>query len=214
MRKAVFVLGEVFPAEDPVARFVTAMAIAHNDMSRLYVWAVDGDETTAENIHAFRLHAAIYFEAAVHLKETPRRFPVVRDFLAALPMDAQQDLSHVIGTVTAGNTRFLDWAEPHRNVTHHVAEMHPDKFDAGKEELGNAIRAAAALETSISFGDDTTPGHYHFADEVAVQFFPETSDHEAMIDLREAVLAHRRLTPVVVTTYCEQGPVRERMTLV
>jgi hypothetical protein len=57
-------------------------------------------------------------------------------------------------------------------VTFHYPEMHPDK-PRWKEEITEALPAAAELEGTITADEQFGSVRFRFADEVAVQWLPD-----------------------------------------
>jgi hypothetical protein len=73
-----FTIGEAFPADDAVARFVTVVAMISNDWLRLFeeMSSIHGDDPEA---HArltlnYRLQAALHYEAADFLRNARSNF--------------------------------------------------------------------------------------------------------------------------------------------
>jgi hypothetical protein len=184
MRRLRFVIGRAFPAEDPIARFVTVLSQAHNDFVRVFEQLSnakpdsDEPEDQAVRILGLRLNAASHAEASAFLRDALRRWPAIKRFVDELGDDVLRDVEHVIGVTDPKSAHYLAWLEPHRNVTFHYAEMHPLKADNDNEEIQRALRRARA-----NVGTITDPGlfggvRFGFADEVAVQWLPGAYDHD------------------------------------
>lgn len=183
MRTLRFVIGRAFPADEPIARFVTVLAQAHNDFARVFERMTnanaksDDPEDQAIRILGLRLNAASHAEASAFLGDASRRWPVIKKFIDGLGDFAKADIEHVTGVTDPKSEHYLSWLEPHRNVTFHYAAMHPLKAENDNEEIQTALRRAR-----VNVGTITDPGlfgavRFGFADEVAVQWLPGAYDH-------------------------------------
>ena len=174
-----FRIGDAFPADKPLARWLTVLAMASNDVFRMFHW-LDSAETVGAQLLAYRIQAAAVFEAALHLSETIRHVPEVKSFYEQLPDEAREVGDRVIAAVDRSSEHYIgEWAEPHRNVTFHYPEMHPAKAEHGQEEIKNALARAADLRGAISVDGTFGSLRFEFADEVAVQFLPEGTPENA-----------------------------------
>jgi hypothetical protein len=203
-----FQIGDAFPAEDPIARWLTGLAMASNDFFRMFRW-VECAELVGTQVLAFRIQAAAIFEAATHLGDTLRLVPEVKAFVDRLPPDAANERDRVLAAVDKNSEHYIgDWAEPHRNVTFHYPEMHPAKAEHGQSEIQQALELAAHLRSSISYGESPITVRFEFADEVAVQWLPEaTPDDPAAVEaLRDAGVALAKFAQRAIGAYLEELP--------
>jgi hypothetical protein len=190
-----FNIGEAFPASDPVARFVTVLAMVSNDANRSMDELLDvkdgPPDAGARRMMLFRQEAAFFFEAATFIAEASSRFPQIRDFIAGLPQEARDECSQVVSGVDPASAHYVgDWLRDHRNVTFHYSEMHPDKAAHGKEEITQALEDAAELQGTVHIGDELGSVRFWFADEVVAQWLPPDEAKPAtIITLREALMA-------------------------
>lgn len=184
MRTLRFVIGRAFPAEEPIARFVTVLAQAHNDFARVFDRMTNANaesedpEDQAIRILGLRLNAASHAEASAFLRDALRRWPDIKLFTDDLGDDVNADIEHVTGVTDPQSQFYLSWLEPHRNVTFHYAEMHPLKAENDNEEIQTALRRAR-----VNVGTITDPAlfggvRFGFADEVAVQWLPGAYDYD------------------------------------
>lgn len=184
MKMLRFVIGRAFPADEPIARFVTVLAQAHNDFARVFERLSNANpesqdpEDQALRILGLRLNAASHAEASAFLRDALRRWPSIKQFMDGLDEGLQRDIEHVAGVTDPRSRHYLAWLEAHRNVTFHYAAMHPLKAEHGSEEIQIALRRA---RTNV--GTITDPGffggvRFGFADEVAVQWLPGAYDHD------------------------------------
>jgi hypothetical protein len=94
-----FKIGDAFPADDPVAWFVTVVAMMSNDWLRLSgeMVAIDDADPDAlgRRVWSFRLQAALHYEAAEFLNETPPRFRAIGHFLSGLGPEARAEYDRV-----------------------------------------------------------------------------------------------------------------------
>jgi hypothetical protein len=205
-------IGEVFPANEPVARFVTVVAMMSNDWVRLMedmlALADDTPDVSARRVMSFRQQAALHDEAARFIADARRRFPQIDAFIQTLDQDAQNECEQITGGIDPESAHYHgDWLVDHRNVTFHYPEMHPDKAKHGKEEITEAMKAASELEGTISFGQGMGSVRFGFADQIAVQWLPDVENEGHLIStLREAVMALARFAQRAVGAYLESRP--------
>jgi hypothetical protein len=191
-----FNIGEAFPASDPVARFVTVLAMISNDVNR----SIDGlfdvgerkPDSGARKVMQFRLQAAFFYEAATFVAESSRRFGEIAGFIAGLPPEARADHERVIGGVEPKSRYYLgDWLRRHRNGTFHYSEMHRNKAAHGKEEIMQALEYAAESPGRIfsDSGDDLDNVCFDFADEVVSWWLPPIEENNATLVMLSAALS-------------------------
>jgi hypothetical protein len=161
-------IGEAFPASDPVARFVTVLAMVSNDANRSMDELLDVEDgppdSGARRMMLFRQQASFFFEAATFIGEASSRFNEVRDFIAGLPQEARDECAQVVGGIDPSSTHYVgDWLRDHRNVTFHYSEMHPEKAAHGKEEITQALEDAAELPGTVNVSDELGGVRFWFA---------------------------------------------------
>jgi hypothetical protein len=212
MRIIRFNIGEAFPAIDPVARFITAVAMMSNDWLRSandLVDLKDGDpDTPGRRVALFRQQASLHHEAAAFITESRRRFPAIEAFLDGLSDEAKDECNRITGGIDPASPHYQgDWLADHRNVTFHYAELHPDKAAHGEEEMTNALTSAAKLEGTISMEENFGSVRFGFADEVAVQWLPDPGEQVDLIaSLRESVMSLGRFAQRAAQAYMESRP--------
>lgn len=180
--RLVFKIGEVFPADDPVAVFLVALSTALNDLlfaSRLLVGG-DNEEPSVrepsdvEQQFLLRLSIGFVYEVRESIKHARKEKKVER-FLAGLP-DAAQAAMAAIGDVNPPEGPWVRKAMEHiRNQAFHYG---------GKwnwEDIEWAMRAVANEEGDIEMANSQLVGmRMRFADLVAIQHmgrrFPEYQD--------------------------------------
>jgi hypothetical protein len=154
--------------------------MASNDFFRMFRW-VESADSDGTRLLAHRIQAAAVFEAATHLGETLRRIPEVRAFFESLSEETKESGNRILKSVDPDSDLYIgDWVEPHRNVTFHYPEMHPQKAEHGKEEIKGALERAADVTGSITADETFGSVRFDFADEVARCFLPEASPEDAI----------------------------------
>lgn len=208
-----FGIGPAFPAENPVARFVTVLAMMSNDWLRI-MWemvAIEGDdaEARAQRIMLFRQQAALHHEAAGRLADAPRQFAEIRTFMDSLPPEAAADLDIIVGGINSTSPHHLgDWYAAHRHLTFHYSVLQRDRAAARAEELHNALTAAASHEGTITWTDGQFGSvRFGFADEVVVQWLPDGDTQADLIaKLRDSALALARYVQRATGAYLQSLP--------
>src|SRR4051794_34556137 len=93
-----FKIGAAFPADEPVARYVTGLAMICNDWLRFMgdfailaeaSRAEGNDEAAARHVAIFRLQAALLHEAARFATTGQRKFPEIARFVDQLDETAR-----------------------------------------------------------------------------------------------------------------------------
>jgi hypothetical protein len=90
-------IAEGFPADDPVAQFVTPAAMISDGWQRL-VTSMDnaeGSDQVGRELLGYRMQAALHYEAAQFLREA-LKVPGVEEFVAGLPRPARNDFDFVL----------------------------------------------------------------------------------------------------------------------
>lgn len=178
-----FRVGDVFPPNDPIARWATVLAMATNHIVYLNVRLIEGeDELPPEtNVYYFRLLAAHFIEAAEWLARTRRLWPEVDEFITnSLPSIAREEFDHLVSFASQRHP-LHSVLKLSRVTLFHYPEMHPAKEAAGQEELAAAMAAAAEMRSSIAGGEDYASFRALFADEIALQFIARESAETARL---------------------------------
>jgi hypothetical protein len=201
-----FKIGEAFPARDPVARFITGLAMISNDLLRALEDMLrlenDTPEDIGRRISLFRRQAASVYEAATFIDDAGRMFPEVSRFLNGLDGKTRAGCELVVGAVDGNSPHYLGkWLEDHRNVTHHYPKMHPAAAQHDDEEMANALAQAADIESTIDSGEKLGDARFRFADEVGVQLLPPLDDPSWMERLRDTSMALADFTQRAAQAY-------------
>jgi hypothetical protein len=198
-------VGEWFPADDPVALFVTTVAMISNDLLRLVDWMLRSDwtdeESAGDRLFSFRVQAAAFHEASKYLRETPPRWPEIEAFVRGLGREAAAELARVQAAGDPRATEYLGrWLTDHRNLTFHYAEMHPDRVRRGLHAVAKALAETAPIDTALGSGSRIGEVRYTFADSVAIQWLP--GEPEPKIEaLRERIMDVAWFAQRAVTSY-------------
>jgi hypothetical protein len=211
-----FNIGEAFPADDEVARFVTVLAMMSNDTNRAMAELVRLEDEKEPDLDAgarkmmfFRLQIALFYEAALFISNTRRHSTDVAHFLAKLPSDAQSDCEIVTGGIDPKSSHFVgQWLEDHRNVTFHYSKVHPHAAAHDDEDAARALKQAAPLDGYVFVGDERALGsvRFWFADEITRQWLPDDTDIAPIVALRNATLALVRFTQRAFGAYRATRP--------
>src|SRR4051794_2118935 len=84
--------GDLIPADEPLARWITIVAMALNDAVLVNGWLIprlQGDGPAHENVSLGRLAASHLYEVAKFLDKSERRVPAVAAFVGRLGEDAR-----------------------------------------------------------------------------------------------------------------------------
>jgi hypothetical protein len=179
--------GDAFPADEPLARWMTICAIALNDLLLVNRWLVPRlkeqvESQDYENVYLARLAGSHLFEIAKFLEQSDPRVPEVRKFVATLGRSAQDAYEKVKSAGPRGAGDFAKQLERARNQFFHYSELLPQAED--HEALKAAMEEHA--ETIGEIRDEGTAiDHFRarFVDDIAIELsFPASE-----VDLRQFV---------------------------
>jgi hypothetical protein len=186
-----FKIGEAFPADDQLARWMTVCAMAINDLLLVNRWLVPKlkDEVPSEPGEIFylgRLAAANLFEAATFLRKSDRQLAPVKEFVATLGEEGQEAYQDLLLIGDGGEGEFYERLKHARNgVFHYQALVLGEGEDF--ESLKRAMNAHAEHENEneIEGGEiqDLPPAitgfRANFADDIAAEMMlPESTEEE------------------------------------
>jgi hypothetical protein len=181
-----FKIGEAFPADDPIARWATALAMAANDAVYLNVHMIEGDLPPELDVYYFRLVASHFIEAVDWIRDTRRIWPEIDQFIQSLDEDSQARCDRLLAFADKKHPLY-EMLRRSRNTLFHYPVMHPERESAGAEELANAMDDAKDLEGWIEDGGHYATFRATFADTVALQFL--TGSEEETIELADQLNA-------------------------
>ena len=172
--QATFPIGEVFPAEDPVARFLSVIAMNTNDLIRVQLLFTEHEEP-GTRLLLLRIDAALLWEIATFIDES-RASPEVTTFLDGLPRRTRDLLSSAMeGVRGTGQTSFGKELAHIRNQMFHYPGIRTDRPD--REPLHRALTSAADLTGSLG-GQPVENFRFGFADEIAVKLLSRSAAAE------------------------------------
>jgi hypothetical protein len=199
---------DVFPPDDPAARFVVAMSMARNDIDRAFHDLFRSKAEDRQDItYRIRLITGHFVEATDALAFYREKCPEVRALLERVSDEGKKDLKLVSGTLQeAGDGALQDV----RNNTFHYPSPNP-KY--GQTTSDDKLRRVLAQMTdqgvSYHFDGDTRTTTMSFADEAALELAmgrPTITADEALrrSDVaRKAAFAFRRWVNALIEAYIE-----------
>jgi hypothetical protein len=206
-----FKIGDAFPGDDPVARFMTVVAMISNDWQRLVEQMVEIDdrecaheaaraEQAALLITNYRLQAALHYEAARCLKLAYERFSEIRMFVDGLSAEAIDEYKIVVGGLDPDSPHYHgNWLSDARNATLHYSKL------GRRERVGKGLTSAAEEIGVINFDDTIASVRFGFADKVALEWLggsqPGTETATQMVAMRESVMAMTRFAQRTMSVY-------------
>jgi hypothetical protein len=217
-----FRIGEAFPAEDQLARWMTVCAMAGNDLLLVNRWLIpklkeEEPSEPYENVYLGRLAAAHLFETATFLVKSDRRLTVVRELVAGLGEEARDAYRQLLVIGDGGSGEFYDQLKHARNMFFHYQELlQPENEDYEHLKQSMAGHAADEEELGIERGriEDIPPSitgfRSFFADDVAVEMMmPDDTETELPSFLRnvsEHIAAFMIFLKEVFNEYTQTRP--------
>jgi hypothetical protein len=156
-------IGDVFPHDDTVARFVVAMSIARNDIRHALKEAGRANDADDPQFgYWVRIATGHFFEAADALGHW-RKVDEVKKFIATLPKDGRDAMRDASSAIQKMGKGVLEHS---RNRTFHYP--YPTSQYQTDEELEQALKGLAKVEARLVV-ESVDPGLFRlqFADEVA-----------------------------------------------
>lgn len=174
-----FRIGDLFKSDDPLARFLVAVAAILNDTllaNRRFVAA----EESFERIYFFNLASSHLYEAAETFYQAEREWPEVRAFIETLDHHSQERFARIAALASPN----ADWPGPRlkelRNSFFHYLRLDRAAADAGRLRIVGAIEAAAGMDGLLVIAPADAIGipvvRSYFADEVLIKAI--TLDYE------------------------------------
>jgi hypothetical protein len=212
-----FKIGEAFPADSRLARWMTVCLMALNDLLLVNRWLVPKleDEVESEgyeHLYLARIAGAHLFEISRFLRKSDR-FEDINGFIDALDDEAAQDAYRALLVLAENPSKgFAADLKRARNNFAHYAELLDGEAAVG-EELRRAL-AAHAGEGSIGRIRDQTPPitgfRALFADDVAAELTFAGGEKEATARFVSGVSEHIALyllfSRKVLAAYVQQLP--------
>lgn len=205
-----FKMGEAFPADSVVARWIALLSVLLNDLilaNERLVDALDrsGSRPSVEGIYFFRLACSHFREAAKFL-DNGHQQPQVKAFIEGLTSDAQRDYDIVRSTFAPWQGSFVEaTVRAIRDTFFHYPPLDSIEFET-------ALRELAGGETEVLLGGTRTGDiRAVFADEVGVRLaFGHLGEginlKEAIARLWKTITALLRFTRAALLTYLSKLP--------
>jgi hypothetical protein len=137
-----FRIGDAFPADDPLARFIVAVGQAMNDTSLANSLFVQS-ERPYEHVYFFNLASSHLYEAAETFRQAHREWEEVRDFIAALEPVRQEEFA----SISALADPTAEWPgnrlKELRNSFFHYLRLDRAAAEAGRLPLQAGLAQAA-----------------------------------------------------------------------
>ena len=161
-----FLIGEILPAADPVARFLTGLCLITNDLTFIANGGQNGAASDRAPLSLRHLHLM-----SAHLREATKYLhdalqdESARAFLSGLSDEGRQRLTRVESSFTPWQGSFVQSRlKPLRDAVFHYLE-------SGPEQLGALLAAAKGIESGVDLGAGTYyETDYAFGHEVVNQY--------------------------------------------
>lgn len=163
-RKAVFKIGQVYPADDPLSEWLATISMAANDLIAVHVLMAETDDDSLR-WYFFRAAAGHFYEAAKHLDET-ENVPEIKTFVASLPQPAREAHERVLALFRPHKTLISNLRN---SVFHYPSMMNPQQPGVLRtaRRLPAILRMAADHESHVRLGR-LKDARMVFADELSI----------------------------------------------
>jgi hypothetical protein len=164
-----FLIGDAFPADDPLARFLVAVAAALNDNILSHTLFVQADNTF-DHIYLFNLASSHLYEAAETLEQAAREWPEVQTFVDGLDDDRRSEFERVAGLARQGAAWPAARLKELRNLFFHYFRLDRAAADVNQLPLIAGLEAAADRESTLVIepGQELSGIRSEFAYEAAI----------------------------------------------
>jgi transcriptional regulator with XRE-family HTH domain len=211
--RVVFDYRDLLAFDDPVARWITVVGLAWNDLevaNRRLITGLSAHGPHRQNFRDSRVVAACVWEISEFLRESDSEdnFPEVIEFIGRLPADVRKDYRDALAPTDpdGGDAWFRTKLVKARDKASHYPAL-------GRRDLKTALRKLANEKGSIEAGGRFSDVRADFADDVAVNLFFASDPHrwqeefERFVEqLREAVLPLLRFLWSALAAYLQQHP--------
>jgi hypothetical protein len=198
---------EVFPPDDPAARFVVAMGMAKNDIERaLRDVLAAGKDDRPDFAYRVRLSTGHLFEALDSLAAYSQEFEEVRELMKQVPAEGQKKLAAARGTVQAVGPDALRHA---RDNTFHYPSPKSNYTPSSDERLRDTLAAMSDRQADVHIDYDEKHVTLTFADEVALalsigKLSPQRDEMSRQLQrTRDGALAFLAWTESLLVAYFE-----------
>jgi len=150
-------LPDVFPPDDPIARFVVSMAMASNDIERaLRDVQRAGENDDPDFTYRIRLSVGHLVEALDALSSYSQEFGDIRSLINRIPPAGQKHLSEARGTIQRAGSRVLKNV---RDNTFHYPS--PERRYSRRRTRSYATRSGRWPIVEPSFSSMSRPERSH-----------------------------------------------------
>jgi hypothetical protein len=157
---------ELFPPDDPTARFVISMAMARNDIERALRDVAEAVKNERPDFsYRVRLSVGHLFEALDALNDYRQTFEEVNALIGRIPTSAQAYLKVASGSLQRAGPNVLKHA---RDNTFHYPSPGRGYEPSSDEQLREAIAALNGRGAEIHLDGDTSAITLTFADDIAL----------------------------------------------
>jgi hypothetical protein len=207
-----FKMERAFPADDELARFIVGLGLINNEWHRTMELMPQDEPREAEDeargvrLMLARLQAATCHEALKLIATAQKNYPdTIGAFIDGLSPEGQEHYRHFNEASDPKSPFVLPWLQDHRNVTLHVPELSPGRYDSGKDMIAYALKKAAPWPGKVSHDDTVRSVRFGFADVVSVQMLP-WDEPNTIKNLSRARLALGGFVHEAVETYLQALP--------
>lgn len=200
-------IAEVFPSDDPTARFVVAMGMATNDIERALRDVLEAREKERPDFsYRVRLAAGHLVEGLDSLKAYSQQFEEVRKLTKRVSPEGQKRLATARGTLQQVRADALKHV---RANTFHYPSPKTNYEPTSDEQLRDTLAAMSQRRADVHVDYDTKHVTLTFSDEVALalsmgKHAPEQEDYARQFErTRDGTLAFVAWAKRLLTTYFE-----------
>ena len=185
-------MGDVFPADDPVARWLVTRSVGLNDMV-LANGLMEKAEKDYENLYFFRLASSHLWEVTKFITESHDAWPEIQAFVAGLPEDTRKQYAEIQAIVQTGELAAVGTELVQvRDLFSHYQEMDEQARTNPRDALTKAIDALAGEEIELEVVENLRELRLGYADEVigatVMRLIPDEATQKRVVGaLGEAV---------------------------
>lgn len=208
-----FKIGDAFPADDDLARWMTICSMALNDLlyvNRLLVPRLkeEVESEDYENVYLARVAGAHLFEIAKFLDHAHRRIPAIGEFIAGLDADPKAAYGKVKAVGPNGSSAFAKQLGDARGQVFHYSELIPQAED--REDLTAAMTEhAESMGEILDEGAPITGFRARFADDIAVELMfgdHSLNESEYVTQVSEHIAAYLEFAGPAIAAYVQRLP--------
>lgn len=201
-------MGEVFPADDPVARWLVTMSVGLNDVvfaNRLVVNA----KKDYENLYFFRLASAHLWELAKLITESHAAWGEIQEFVKGLPEAARNHFESIQQIATTGDVATVGTELVQvRDLFAHYQEMDEQARKKPRDPIYRAIEGLADAEIELEVAEEVGDLRLEYADEVisktVLRLIPDEDAQKRFLEsLAEGIGHIAQFVQIALNTWIE-----------